>query len=113
MQLFFQRTAAELLFLDQLPPAEKVPGVVVNRVALRADANEAQDKWEAAKRAVESTEKRLRPIVKLQKVHLKMNMALFEEACREFFTKDHESARFWDYDTGPAVSDGSQVTSDA
>ena len=32
MQLFFQRTAAELKFLEELPSTEVVPGVQVNKV---------------------------------------------------------------------------------
>ena len=58
--------------------------------------------WEASKRNVDAIEKQLRPFVKLQKVHLKMEMAIFEEACNDYFKNDHQQAAFWKYETGAA-----------
>lgn len=73
------------------------------QMAMRHDADEAQETWERAKRSVEGTEKRIRPMVKLQKVHLKMEMAVFEESCANYFKHDHECADFWKYETGAQV----------
>lgn len=100
MQLFAQRTAAELKYLDELAPADVVPGVNVNKIQMRHDAAEAHEVWESAKRSVDATEKRIRPMVKLQKVHLKMEMAVFEESCVEYLKNEHQCAAFWLYETG-------------